>query len=166
MPPPSGRNKTFWRRWHRKTRRFSCACWRSLWPDMSSPAAAQTENSVRLVGQLEMLHHRWGSEERSHDGAPLGEQGGLAETHGVVFQRVPEDLQHIALGILNAVVDLGATVALGAHRHGGQATGNGFFEGGLLAGLDADVGEFEDHGGSVAARFASRVGAVMQVSSK
>jgi hypothetical protein len=32
------------------------------------------------------------------DRTPLGKQRRLPESHGVVFQRVPEDLQDVALG--------------------------------------------------------------------
>jgi hypothetical protein len=66
--------------------------------------------------------------------------------HCVVLQRVPEDLQDVALGRLDALVDLEALEALGLGCHGGDAALDGFVEGGLLAGLDADVGDFENHG--------------------
>jgi hypothetical protein len=51
--------------------------------------------------------------ERADDGAPLREQRAAAEGHRVVFQGVPEDLQDVALGRLDALVDLEALEALG-----------------------------------------------------
>ena len=44
-----------------------------------------------------MFHQRRRGEERADDGAPLGEQRPLAESDGVVFQLVPEDLQDVAI---------------------------------------------------------------------
>ena len=96
-----------------------------------------------------MLDHRRGGKKGPYDRAPLGKQRRLAKSDGVVFQGVPENLQHIPLGVFNPAVHLGALVALGAYRHGRQAPCNGFFKGGLLAGLDADVGELKNHGVSV-----------------
>jgi hypothetical protein len=55
-----------------------------------------------------------------HDGAPFGKQRAAAEGHGVVFQRVPENLQDVALGRLDALVDLEALKALGLGNHGAR----------------------------------------------
>jgi hypothetical protein len=63
--------------------------------------------------QFEVLDSRRAVEEGADDGAPFGEQGRLAETHGVVFQRVPEDLQDVALLAFDAAVDLEALKPLG-----------------------------------------------------
>ena len=93
-----------------------------------------------------MLHHGRLRKERSHNRAPFGKCGRLAKAHGVVFQRRPNNLQHIALSRLNAFVNREALKALGVVNHGGQTALNGFFKGGVLAGLDANVSEFEDHG--------------------
>jgi hypothetical protein len=84
-------------------------------------------------------------EKRADDGAPVGKGGRLAKVDGVVFQRVPEDLQDVALGAFNAFVDLVALKALGLGNHFADAALDGFVKGGLLAGVDADVGEFENH---------------------
>ena len=48
--------------------------------------------------RLEVLHLRRRREERPDQPAPLGEQRRFTETPGVVFQRLPAHLQHIALG--------------------------------------------------------------------
>jgi hypothetical protein len=86
-----------------------------------------------------------GREKRADDGAPVGKGRRLAEVDGVVFQRVPEDLQDVALGAFNALVDLEALEALGFGNHFADAALDGFVKSGLLAGVDADVGEFENH---------------------
>ena len=52
----------------------------------------------RLGHQLEMLHHRWRCKKRPDNRAPFGESRRAAKVHRMVFQRVPEDLQHIAVG--------------------------------------------------------------------
>lgn len=83
-------------------------------------------------------------EKRAHDGPPFGEQGRLAKPHGVVFQVVPKDLQDVALGAFDAPVHLAALKALGLASYRVQAQFNGFFKFGLLAGVDADVCEFEN----------------------
>src|SRR5882672_2506338 len=69
--------------------------------------------SVRLADQLEVFHHRRHREVGADDGAPLREQRATAEVDGVVIERVPEDLQDVALGRLDALVDLVAAKALG-----------------------------------------------------
>ena len=86
-------------------------------------------------------------EEGSDDGAPLGEQGPAAEMFGVVFQGRPFDLQQLALGRFDAVQDLGLTEALCLRDHRCDAMRDGDFEIGLLAWMDADVGDFKNHGG-------------------
>ena len=43
----------------------------------------------------------------------------------MVFQRVPEDLQHVALGAFDAAVDLGALEALGARDDAADAVLDG-----------------------------------------
>jgi hypothetical protein len=45
-----------------------------------------------------VLHSGWRGGEGADDRTPLGKQRRLPESHGVVFQRVPEDLQDVALG--------------------------------------------------------------------
>jgi hypothetical protein len=82
---------------------------------------------------------------RTDDGTPFDEQGRLTETHRVVFQGVPKDLQHIAFGVFNAPIDFATLKALGFADHGVQTEFNGFFKFGLLTGVDADVGKFENH---------------------
>ena len=96
-----------------------------------------------------MFDNRWRSEERSDDGTPLGKGVRLPETDSMVFQRVPEHLQDVAFGALQTPVDLVALKALGVANHGAQAPLDGFFKSGVLAGLDADIGEFENHGAGV-----------------
>ncbi len=64
----------------------------------------------------------------------------------MVFQGVPENHQHIALGRLNALVDLVATKTFGFADDVFYAVDNGGVEFGLFAGLDVYIGEFEDHG--------------------
>ena len=93
-----------------------------------------------------MFDHGRAGEEWPHDGAPLGEQRGLAEIHGVVFQRGPEYLQDVALRRLNALVDLEALEPLGLANDRLQAALDGFVKSGLLAGVDTDVCEFKNHG--------------------
>ena len=63
----------------------------------------------------------------------------------MVFQRVPENLQDVALRAFDAFVDLVTLKALGFGDHGGEAALDGLVKGGLLAGMNADVGEFENH---------------------
>jgi hypothetical protein len=65
----------------------------------------------------------------------------------VVFQGFPENLQHIAFGAFNTFVDLVALETLGLGDHVTQAAGNGFVKCGVLAGVDANVCQFENHGG-------------------
>jgi len=93
-----------------------------------------------------MLDMRGHGKEGADDGAPLGKQWRLAKAHRVVFQGIPENLKHKAIGGFNAAVDLGPPKALGTRGHGVQAQLNGLFKSSLLARLDANVGEFEDHG--------------------
>ncbi len=85
-------------------------------------------------------------EVRADDRAPLAEEGGLAEAHGVVLQAVPLHLQHEAAGRLLAGVDGVAAVAARPRQHGAGGPRDRFGEGGLVFGLDADVGDFDDHG--------------------
>ena len=84
------------------------------------------------LNRVEVLHIRRPIKERSDDRAPLGEQLAAAEAHGVVFQTLPFDHQHIALGRFDAVLDLRAEHALrfGQHRRDGVL--QGLFELGLL----------------------------------
>jgi peptidoglycan-N-acetylglucosamine deacetylase len=82
----------------------------------------------------------------AHDGAPFGKQRALAKGHRVVFQGLPKNLQHVAFWAFNAFVDLGALEALGAAGDRAQAKIDGGFKRRLLAGVDADVGYFKNHG--------------------
>ena len=86
------------------------------------------------------------SEEGSYNAAPLGECLGTTEIDGVVFEGVPENHQYIALGGLDAFVDLVATETFGFADDVFYAMDDGSIEFGLLAGLDLYVSEFEDHG--------------------
>ncbi len=114
---------------------------------MKRSEADQVLGSGRLESQVEMFDLRWRCKEGADDRTPLGEQVRFTKTDGVVFQRVPENLQHIAFGIFNAVVDLGTAKALGLAGDRAQTMLDGFLKCGLLAWLDADVCDFEDHGG-------------------
>jgi hypothetical protein len=73
-------------------------------------------------------------EEGSNDGAPLRERIGLAKTDRVVLQRVPENLQNIAIRAFKAPVDLVALATLGVAKDGAQAALDGFFKCRVLAG--------------------------------
>ena len=79
-----------------------------------------------MVRQRKVLDMGWCRKEGAYDGAPLREQLGFAKTDGVVFQCVPENLQHIALGVLDAVVDLGASKAFGLDGDCAQALSMAF----------------------------------------
>ena len=79
--------------------------------------------------------------------APFGKGGRLAKAHGVVFQGVPVNGQDVAALGLDAAVDLEALKALGLGDHGACTAFDGFFEGGGLGGIDADVGVFQNHVG-------------------
>ena len=65
----------------------------------------------------------------------------------MVLQRRPEDLQDITLGAFNALVDLVTLKAFGFGNHGFHTPFDGFIKCGLLAGLNTDVGELENHFG-------------------
>ena len=93
-----------------------------------------------------MLHMRWCREKRTHDGTPLGKCGRLAKAHGMVFQRGPKNLQHIALWRFHAAIDLVAMKAFGLRDDAARATLYGGLKFGVLAGMDADVGNFKNHG--------------------
>jgi len=45
------------------------------------------------------------------------------------------------------LLTLGALKALGPGCHGGQPALDGLLEGGVLAGVNTDVGDFQNHGG-------------------
>src|SRR6188768_473651 len=116
-------------------------------PRSTAPApGAESARAVRLADELEVLDHRWVREEGPHDRTPLREQRPLAEAHGVVFERVPEDHQQVALRVFDAPIDLPATIALGLRSDGRHPALDRFLERSLLAGWDADVGNFENHG--------------------
>ena len=89
-----------------------------------------------------MLHNRRAREKRPHDGAPLSKQRTLTKRHGVVFQGGPIDHQQVALGAFNAVVDFEAHEALRVCHHAVDGVLDGCFKRRLLAGLNADVGDF------------------------
>jgi hypothetical protein len=72
-------------------------------------------------------------------------KGSLPESHGVIFQRVPKELQDVALGGFYATVHFVTQKALGARGHGGYTALDGFFKGGVLAGMNADLGKFKNH---------------------
>ena len=84
-----------------------------------------------------MLNHRRTGKERTDDGAPFRKSRRLTETHGVVFQRVPEDLQYVALLVFDAAVDLVALKSAGLMDDGFQAVLDGLFKSGVLTGVDA-----------------------------
>jgi YfiH family protein len=109
----------------------------------------QRRQSGRLREKLEVLNGWRYCEKRSHDPAPFGKCLGLSETHGMVFQRGPEDLQHVTLWRFNALVDLEAMKSLRVRDHFACTTFNGFFKCGVLTCVDADVGNLENHGVSV-----------------
>eukprot|EP01036_Dinobryon_divergens_P045682 gene45683-61072_t len=94
-----------------------------------------------------MLHHRGLREERADNGPPLRECGRSAEPHGVGFQGLPTDHQHIALRAFDALLHLVAQEAFRLRDHRFHATPDGLVEGGLLAGGDADVCNLENHDG-------------------
>ena len=77
---------------------------------------------------------------RADDGAPLGKRGRLAKADGMVFQRVPKNLQDVALRAFDAPVDLEACKTAGLADHRTQTTLDRFLKGGVLAGRDANVG--------------------------
>jgi hypothetical protein len=56
-------------------------------------------------------------------------------------------LQDVALRGFYATVHLVTLKALGARDHRGDTALAGFFKGGVLAGMNADVGKFKNHGG-------------------
>src|SRR5659263_369615 len=95
-----------------------------------------------------MLHGRWARKKWPDNCAPVGKSRRLAKVDGVVFQHLPEDLQDIALGAFNAFVDLVTLKALGFGNHGVDAALDGFVKSRLLVGMNADIGEFENHEGS------------------
>src|SRR3990167_6309294 len=101
--------------------------------------------SGRLGDQLKMLHHRRGGEERPDNGTPFGEQGSLAESDRVVVQRGPVDLQDVALGALDAAIDLVALKTLGPADHRAGAVLDRRFKGGVLTWVDTNVGKFKNH---------------------
>lgn len=82
---------------------------------------------------------------RPHNRAPLRKRRRLSEPHRVVFQSAPKNLKRIPLGALNAAVDLVALKSLGMLDDGAQATLDGLFKSGILTGLDANIGKFENH---------------------
>ena len=81
------------------------------------------------------------------DGAPLAKSVRLPKAHSMVLQRFPEDLQDIALRAFDAFVDFEALKPFGMADYIAQAAGDGFVKSGVLAGMDANVGEFKNHGG-------------------
>ncbi len=92
-----------------------------------------------------MFHLRRLCEEGADNGAPLSKSGRFTEVYGVVLQRGPKNLQHIALGGLNASIHFVALKPFGFGDDGFYAALNGFIKCGLLSGMNADVDEFEDH---------------------
>ena len=68
-------------------------------------------------------------------------------------ERLPENLQDVTFRVFNALVDPEALKTLGTADGGGQAPLNGFVKSGLLARVNADVGEFENYGCPVAGCF-------------
>lgn len=98
---------------------------------------------------MKVLNHRGRREKRPHDGTPLGEGLRLPKADGVVLQSGPHNLQHIALAALNAFVYGEALEAFGLGDDVAHTARNRFLEGGVLAGVDADVGKLKNHGGSV-----------------
>ncbi len=93
----------------------------------------------------EMLDLGWLGEEGADDGAPGRKQRAAAEMDGVILQRRSLDLQQIAFWRFNAALNLGLDEALGLADHAGDPVLDGGFKGSVLAGLDADVGDFENH---------------------
>ncbi|MNR62606.1 hypothetical protein D3C85_1846790 [compost metagenome] len=55
------------------------------------------------------------------------------------------DQQQVAFGRFNAVAQFVAVKALGGRDGRGDALAHGLLECGLLAGLDADVDDFQNH---------------------
>ena len=95
--------------------------------------------------ELKVLDDRGGCKERTDDGTPLGEGTGLAKSDGVIFQCVPEYLKNVALAAFNTSVDLVALKPLGFVDHMLQAAHDRLFKSGVLAGVNANIGEFKNH---------------------
>lgn len=96
-----------------------------------------------------MFHHWCLGEKGAHDGTPFSEGRGLSKINGVVLKRGPEDLQHITLWRFDATVYFVAFKAFGFRDHALNTVLNSFVECGLLTRLNANVGEFENHGDDI-----------------
>jgi hypothetical protein len=97
--------------------------------------------------EFEMFDRRRAGKEGADDGAPFCKGRRLAKSHVVVVQRVPQNLQDVALLALDAPVHLEALEALGVADDGDQAALYRFLKGGVLAWGNADVGKFKNHRG-------------------
>src|ERR1035437_10344683 len=93
-----------------------------------------------------MFDHRRCGEKWTNHGAPLGKRRRLAKAHGVVLQRVPEYLQHVAFGPFNAVVKFETLKTGHPVDDIFQTARDGFFKGGVLAGVNREIGKFKNHG--------------------
>lgn len=92
-----------------------------------------------------MLDHGRRGKIRTDDRTPCREGWPLAEVDRMVLQRFPVHRQHIALGRLHAAMQLVIAKALGFAEHLFYPALHGGFKFGLLTGLDANIGKFEDH---------------------
>ena len=92
-----------------------------------------------------MFHVRRLCEEGADDRAPLRERRRFTKPNRVVLQRVPADHQQVALGRLDALLDLMAEKSIGMRDHAAHAMLDRGVELGLTAGLDANIGNFENH---------------------
>lgn len=93
-----------------------------------------------------MLHHGWCCEEWPNDGTPLPKCSRFPKTHRMVFQGVPENLQQVTFGALNTAVNLVTLESLGVSNNFIHPALNCLLKGLVLSGVDANVGEFKNHG--------------------
>src|SRR5690606_31814586 len=98
-----------------------------------------------LYQQIEVLDHRRSGKERADNTAPFLKSRRFAEINRVIFQRGPVDLDDITLGRFDTFVDGVTLIAFGLADDCRQTALHGFIKFGLLAWLDADVHEFENH---------------------
>src|ERR1700680_2856131 len=76
--------------------------------------------------------------------APFAEIRRAAEIHGVVLDGLPTDKQSVACRLFDRAPQRQAGAALGAAEYW-HGFGNAGFELGFHAGLDIDLGNFENH---------------------
>ena len=77
--------------------------------------------------------------------SPSRKSSRLAKVNGVIFQGGPKNLKYVTLWVFDAFVDLEPLKAFGMRYDLSNALRNGLFKRSVLARMDANIGNFENH---------------------